>query len=77
MRCKHCNYIAPGETQVNGEAELLFSPYSPFEVLEVPNFTRPPPPGEGFYKIVISSFAEGDESKPGGAREDLPLIVWH
>ena len=31
-RCMHANYIAPGETQVKGEAELLFPPYSAFEV---------------------------------------------
>ena len=43
-RCMHANYIASGLSEVAGEAELLFSPYSAFTVMEVPDFSQPPSP---------------------------------
>lgn len=62
--------------QEDGEAEMLFMPYSSFWVESVPDFSKKPPNGNTFYTIVIHAYHENHE-RLGGPPTDVPVINFH
>jgi len=74
-KCRHVNYIESKMSEVKGENEFLFPPYSAFKVLTVELQTVPT--DNTPHIIHLEAFVENKEELPGGAREDLPLSSWH
>ena len=74
--CMHANYIDgnKGLSMMGAsESELLFTPYSAFTVKAV----VPPTTASGYYEITLEAWGENDESKPGGAKEDVRVVTFH
>ena len=69
FRCYHVNFIDKG--YIPGESEFLFSPYSVFKVISVPDLSKAVNWMNPY--VVILKAAVDNKIEP----EDLPLCGWH
>ena len=68
FRCRHVKYL--DHTQIVGEEEFLFTPYSVFTVL---SFHQPPRPTAIDPVVVRIQASLDNQAEP----EDLPLAPWY
>ena len=68
FRCRHVNFL--NHTQIAGEEEFLFTPYSVFTVL---SFNQPPHPTAADPVVVRIEASLDNQTEP----EHLPLAPWY
>jgi hypothetical protein len=68
FRCRHVNYLT--HTQIPGEEEFLFTPYSAFTVL---SFNQPAHPTAADPVVIRIQASLDNQEEP----EDLPLAPWY